>query len=52
MFDDKSLKTLEYFVILDKLASFAQSNPGKELALSIRPTLSLTEAISLLKYTS
>ena len=44
MFDEKSLKTLEYDVILEQLASFAQSKGGKELALALRPVNDLTEA--------
>lgn len=52
MFDDKSLKTLEYDVILEQLASFAQSKGGKELALALRPVNDLTEATNLLAFTT
>ena len=37
MFDDKNLKTLEYFKILDMLAKYTQSAGGKVKALELRP---------------
>ena len=52
MFDEKSLKTLEYDVILEQLASFAQSKGGKELALALRPVNDLTEATNSLAFTT
>ena len=52
MFDEKSLKTLEYDVILGELATFAQSKGGKELALALRPVNDLAEATSMLDYTA
>ena len=52
MFDDKSLKTLEYDVILAKLASLAQSPGGKVLALELRPVYDIAQAQFLLDCTA
>ena len=52
MFDEKSLKTLEYDVILEQLATFAQSNGAKELAKALRPVNDLREAEDMLAYTA
>ena len=44
MFDDKSLNTLEYPKILEMLASFAQSEGGKELARNLKPFENIEDA--------
>ncbi|MBO4554745.1 MAG: endonuclease MutS2 [Clostridia bacterium] len=44
MFDDKSLKTLEYDKILDMLAAFAQAEGGKQLAHDLRPFDNIEDA--------
>ena len=52
MFDDKSLKTLEYDVILAKLATLAQSPGGKALALELRPVYDIAQAQFMLDCTA
>ena len=52
MFDDKSLKTLEYDVILAKLATLAQSPGGKALALELRPIYDIAQAQFMLDCTA
>ncbi|MBR4800060.1 MAG: endonuclease MutS2 [Clostridia bacterium] len=44
MFDDKSLKTLEYDKILEMLAGFAQAEGGKDLARALRPFENIEDA--------
>ena len=51
MFDDKSLKTLEYDKILEMLATFAQSEGGKSLARSLRPFEKIEDARHALQET-
>lgn len=51
MFDDKSLKTLEYDKILDMLASFAQAEGGKQLARDLRPFENVEDARHALQET-
>ena len=52
MFDDKSLKTLEYDVILAKLATLAQSPGGKALALELKPVYDIAQAQFMLDCTA
>lgn len=51
MFDDKSLKTLEYDKILEMLATFAQSEGGKSLARALRPFEKIEDAQHALQET-
>ncbi|MBO7326097.1 MAG: hypothetical protein J6U74_01115, partial [Clostridia bacterium] len=51
MFDIKSLKTLEYDKILDMLASYAQSQGGKDKSRSLRPFEKFEEVIHALTET-
>lgn len=44
MFDQKSLNTLEYPKILDRLASFAQSQGGKVKARALVPYEKIADA--------
>lgn len=52
MFDQKSLNTLEYPKILDRLASFAQSQGGKDKAKSLVPFEKIADANYALDETS
>ena len=52
MFDEKSLKTLEYDVILEKLAQLCQSKSAKELAIKLNPVFDIAEAQLMLDYTA
>ena len=52
MFDDKSLKTLEYDIILAKLATLAQSPGGKALALELKPVYDIAQAQFMLDCTA
>ena len=52
MFDQKSLNTLEYPKILDKLASFAQSQGGKDKARSLVPFEKIADANNALNETA
>lgn len=52
MFDEKSLKTLEYDVILDKLAQLCQSKGAKELAIKLNPVFDITQAQLMLDFTA
>lgn len=51
MIDVKSLKTLEYDKILDQLASFAQSQGGKEKARALTPFETYDEVVHSLNET-
>ena len=51
MIDVKSLKTLEYDKILDQLASFAQSQGGKEKARALTPLETYDEVVHSLNET-
>jgi len=50
--DEKSLKTLEYTKVLERLAAFANFSASAELARRIRPTTDLQEALDRLALTS
>ncbi len=50
--DHKSLTTLEYPKILERLASYADFRASAELALQVRPTTDLTEALNRLAATT
>lgn len=52
MFDEKSLKTLEYDVILEKLASLCQSKSAKELAIKLNPVFDIAQAQLMLDFTA
>lgn len=52
MFDQKSLNTLEYPKILDKLASFAQSQGGKDKARLLVPFEKIADANNALDETA
>ena len=52
MFDQKSLNTLEYPKILDRLASFAQSQGGKDKARSLVPFEKIADANDALDETA
>lgn len=52
MFDDKSLKTLEYGKILEMLAAYAQSEGGKAASRALRPTDVAAEAECALDMTA
>ena len=49
---EKSLKTLEYFTVLDLLAGQASSERGRELCRALRPVTDREEAALWLKQTS
>lgn len=49
---EKSLRTLEYFTVLDLLAAQAVSARGKELAQALRPTSDAEDAALYLRQTS
>ncbi|NCB29546.1 MAG: endonuclease MutS2, partial [Clostridia bacterium] len=49
---EKSLKTLEYFTVLDLLASEAVSERGKELCLALRPITDREEAALWMQQTT
>ena len=50
--DEKSLHTLEYFKILERLAGYAAFSASADLARDLRPTTDLTEAHERLGRTS
>lgn len=50
--DEKTIKTLEYFKVLDHLSEYAAFSYSEELAHSLTPTNNLEEAQRLLKRTS
>ncbi|MHB8193543.1 MAG: endonuclease MutS2 [Bellilinea sp.] len=50
--DEKSLVTLEYFKVLERLAAFADFSASAELARHLRPTSRLDEALDRLAVTS
>lgn len=50
--DEKSLGTLEYFKVLERLAAFADFSASAELARHLRPTDQLPEALDRLAITS
>lgn len=52
MFDQKSLTTLEYPKILDRLATFAQSQGGKEKASELVPYEKIADALHALNETA
>ena len=52
MFDQKSLTTLEYPKILDRLASFAQSQGGKKKASELVPYEKIADALHALNETA
>lgn len=52
MFDQKSLTTLEYPKILDRLATFAQSQGGKKKASEIVPYEKIADALHALNETA
>ena len=52
MFDEKSLKTLEYDVILEKLAQLCQSKSAKELAIMLNPVFDIAQAQLMLDFTA
>ena len=52
MFDEKSLKTLEYDVILEKLAQLCQSKGAKELAIKLNPVFDIAQAQLMLDFTA
>lgn len=52
MFDDKSLKTLEYGKILEMLAVHAQSEGGKAVCRALRPAEAIGEAENALDMTA
>lgn len=52
MFDEKSLKTLEYGKILEMLCAFAQSEGGKTATLSLVPQDTLEAARHALDLTA
>ena len=49
---EKSLRTLEYFTVLDMLADQAVSERGKALARELRPTSDAEDAVLYLRQTS
>jgi DNA mismatch repair protein MutS2 len=49
--DDKTLNTLEYFKILDRVAEFAAFSGSAEKARSLRPTADIDEALTSLAET-
>lgn len=49
---EKSLKTLEYFAVLELLSQEASSSQGKQKCMALRPTNDLDEAQMLMKQTS
>lgn len=52
MFDQKSLNTLEYPKILERLAAFAQSQGGKQKARDLVPYENVTDALHALDETA
>lgn len=52
MFDQKSLTTLEYLKILDRLATFAQSQGGKKKASELVPYEKIADALHALNETA
>lgn len=52
MFDQKSLTTLEYPIILDRLATFAQSQGGKKKASELVPYEKIADALHALNETA
>lgn len=52
MFDQKSLTTLEYPKILDRLSTFAQSQGGKKKASELVPYEKIADALHALNETA
>lgn len=50
--NEKSLRTLEYYKIIEKVSSFASSSVGKEKALELKPTTDINQIRELQKETS
>jgi DNA mismatch repair protein MutS2 len=50
--DEKTLQTLEYYKILERLSSYAAFEPSKEKALALRPVMDLRTARRFLVETS
>ena len=50
--DEKSLTTLEYSKVLDRLAAYADFSASADLARAIRPTDDLQQALDRLAFTT
>ena len=49
---EKSLRTLEYFTVLDQLAAQTVSARGREMALALRPVTDREDAALYLRQTT